>query len=453
MLYFRENEIKKLRDFEKSKKKALAIYGRRRVGKTELVLDYVKNSAEKKWVYFQCTSFDYGACLRDFVTAIKPYFSEDELLDSFQTFKDLFTYINRVSKEKYVFVIDEFPFLCKKNESALVEFQWIIDHSLGGGKIVLLGSNMSFMKNQISNINAPLYGRFDEMIEILPFSFKEVLQLFPKFEDAVSVYSMTGGVALYVMLFKEYSSVNKAIKGLFFERNGRMLQEAGNMLMQEVRDVTSYVAILRAISGSEKDSGQIAKKSGMDARGIFPYLKKLQELGIITTVENPLTSKKREKRYKICDQLFRFNYTFIEPNISMITALGSESVKYVLDEKYNEYLGFVYEDIIRSSCYEYAVSGILPFVPQVVGKWWGNIMKEGEWQESEVDLVAYDDKNIIIGECKYRNKMVGLGELQELKEKAAFIPLKNRKVYFMLAGRKGFTKELYGEEVILIDKV
>ena len=461
MIYFRENELKKLETFFKSNKKAMAIYGRRRTGKTELVLEYIRS--HKNIIYFQCTGYDYNVCLRDFKETVKSAVAKkseipvDTVISSLSSFREVISVAVSLDKNICGIIIDEFPFLAKKNENVTAEFQWIIDHGLNGKKLVLLGSNRSFMKHQIENNESPLYGRFDEIIQVNPFTFSEVNSLFPSFEDAVDVYAKTGGVAQYVMFFKNYDSVEAATEDLFFNKDGRLFLEANNMLMQEYRDVTTYINILRSFGGGEKDSGQIASKTNMDHRAVFTYLAKLVEQNIIETVENPLSQKKKEKRYRICDNIFRFNYTFIEPNVSMITAIGPESMKYILTDRYSEYLGFVYEDIIRKNCYGYAAAGKIPFMPGIVGKWWGNIQENGIWHESEVDLAAYDNDNIIIGECKYKNKACGISELELLQLKANFIPKKDRKVYYLIASKSGFTSELkeksLRDNIILIDQV
>ena len=119
-----------------------------------------------------------------------------------------------------------------KDDHVTVEFQWIIDHGLGSNKLILLGSSLSFMKKQIGDREAPLYGRFNRILELRPFSFDEVHTLFPSFEDAVAVYARTGGVAQYVMLYKAYSSVKEADAALFFTPHGQLFQEAENLLMQ-----------------------------------------------------------------------------------------------------------------------------------------------------------------------------------------------------------------------------
>ena len=459
MILFRDSEIKKLNDFcDNPRHKAMAIYGRRRTGKTALVLEFARKEKKRKCIYFQCASFDYSACLTDFTAAIQSQLEGDTVLGSLTSFRDVFTYLDRISTEGLVIIIDEFPFLSKKNSDTVIEFQWIIDHSLSRIKLILLGSNLSFMRKQLGDAEAPLYGRFDEIIEIRPFLFSQVRELFPDFEEAVSVYAMTGGVAQYVMFFKDYSSVKEAEDHLFFDRNGRLFLEASNLLLQEVRDTSKYAAILRAISGSEKDSGQIATRAGMDQRGVFAYLKKLIDLEIVETVENPLSHKKRETRYRISDMLFRFNYTFIEPNISMITALGSRSKQHILGDLYKEYLGFVYEDLIRSSCFEYAEDGRLPFMPMTIGKWWGNVSLDGAWQESEIDVIAFNNDQLLAGECKYRRKAVGINELDLLKAKAGFLPSKGRRMHYLLASRSGFTDALKrraaeSEDVTLIEKI
>ena len=452
MLYFRENELKMLRNFFTGDKHSFAIYGRRRTGKTELVLESFRKNKNVRSVYYQCTSYDYATCLVDFAAVIRPVLPEGAPLGSFTTFRDLFSYLDIALTDKTVIAIDEFPFLCRKDENVAVEFQWIIDNCLKKTKLVLLGSNLSFMKHQLNDRSAPLYGRFDEMIELMPFTFGEVNSLFSSFDDAMDVYAQTGGVAQYVMFFKEFSSVKKATAGLFLNKNGRLFQEAGNLLLQELRDTTSYISILRSISGGDKDSGQIAKQSGLDPRGIFSYLNKLLDLGILTTVDNPLSKKKHERRYRIKDGLFRFTYSFIEPNISMITALSEKAAPHILDNRYSEYLGHVYEEIVRDNAYSDAQKGLLPFMPTVVGKWWGNIMSDGEWKETEIDYLAYDDQNIVIGECKYKNKLTGIKILEQLKEKAAYIPTKGRKLHFLLASKKGFTKDVMESNTILIEK-
>ena len=452
MIYFRDKELEKLDEFLNSNKKALSIYGRRRTGKTQLILEAMRRNENRRIIYYQCTAYDYNTCLGDFLTTVSSFFPDDSIITSLKSFRDLFTYLSRTNAPVDAIVIDEFPFLAKRNDNVPAEFQWIIDHGLGNLRLILLGSNLSFMKKQINDREAPLYGRFDEIIEVRPFTFSELNSLFPDFEDAVNVYAQTGGVAQYVMFYKGYNSVHEAQTALFFDRNGRLFQEANNTLLQEVRDTSTYVLILRAIGGSEKDSGQIASKCGIDQRGVYAYLNKLLDLEIITEVNNPLSEKKKDRRYRISDLLFRFNYTFIEPNASMITAIGEKAEPYVLGTKYSEYLGFVYEDIIRSAMYEYALSGKIPFMPETVGKWWGSVCEGGSWSEGEIDIAAFDSKNIILGECKFRTKAAGMKELDSLKLKAQFVPVNGRRVYYLIASKSGFTADLQAtaEDLILI---
>ena len=458
MFYYREDEFRQLSRFlHHPSARAMAIYGKRRTGKTRLITEFIrKDTGHTIFLYFQCTSYDYHACLRDFLSVVRSRFPDETYLSSMSSFRDALVAISKTLSEPLCIIIDEFPFLAKKNENAPVEFQWIIDHGLGSIKLILLGSNLSFMKKQIGNREAPLYGRFDEIMEVRPFTFSEVQALFPSQDDTMKVYSMTGGVAQYVMFFLDYPSVQEATASLFFSPDGRLIREAPNMLLQEVRDPTTYEQILRALGGSDKTTPQIAEQSGLDSKGLAPYLNRLQELNLVSLANNPLSSEKRKQRFRITDALFRFHYTFIESNMSLINSLREKAVDYVLDHRYQEFVGVTYEDIIRGNCFQYALDQRIPFMPRTIGKWWGPVCKNNVWQESEVDLIAYDDRHLLVGECKYRTKAVGSGELDALKLKASFIPAKGREICYLLASKSGFTEELRSMKdpsVILIDRI
>ena len=451
MFYFREKELDKLKSFyESSNKKAMSIYGRRRVGKTELILDFLQSLDEKRYIYFQVTTSSYYASLEYFKKDIQRIIGENSILASLNSFKDVISYLSDITKGKFLIVIDEFPLLCKRDENVMSEFQWIIDHGLKGMKMILLGSILSFMKHQINYIESPLYGRFDEMMEILPFTFEEVHKLFPKYDDAMDVYSCTGGVAQYVMFFYSSKNVQKTRDELFFNRDGRLFVEPENLLMQEFRDYTTYQMILQAIGGSEKDTVAISKISGVETKSIMFYINRLIDLEILEPVENIFSKKRREQRFRIKDLMYRFYYTFIYQNISTISVLGESSADYILKDNYNEYLGIVYEDIVRRNLYFYALESKIPFMPMKTGKWWGNVCENGVWSQTEIDVIAYDDKNIIVGECKHRNKVVGINELELLRLKASFLPIEGRNVYYLLASKKGFTKEIINQNNLFL---
>ncbi len=458
MFYFREEELQKLAQFcQRPETKAMAVYGRRRAGKTCLLTEFMQRHRNgMAFLYFQCMSYDYHTCLTDFLAVAARMFPDHRLLPAATTFHDAIDDMARSHPEPLCIIIDEFPFLCRKREDAIAEFQWIIDHGLRDVKLILTGSNRSFMAHQIQQYESPLYGRFDEIMEVKPFSFPQIMELFPDPEDAMQVYAMTGGVAQYVRFFQAYPSVREATAALFFRSDGRLVREAPNMLLQELRDPTTYERILRALGSGRKTTAQIASQSGLDVRGLSPYLNRLSELNVIDTVLNPVSADKRSQRYRITDLLFRFHYTFVEPNMSMINALQDEAAAFILADRYQEYLGTVYEDVIRSSCYRYAREGRLPFMPRAVGSWWGPVCEDGVWFESEIDVLALDDRHIVVGECKYRGKQVGMKEYHSLRMKAAFVQAKGREICYLLASKSGFTDELRSiadPNLILIDLI
>ena len=451
MFLFREEEQRKLLQFaEDDSQKAMAIYGRRRCGKTELITHLLPVFLDA--LYFQVPGNDYAIALSDFKREILRHIGTDSTINSLSTFQQVFGYLSKTLSYPLTIIIDDFPYLARKNETVPEEFQRIIDHSLNSIKLILTGSNVSFMNHQILDENAPLYGRFDEVIRLSPFTFTEIRSLYPDFDDAMTVYALTGGAASYVMLFRQYSSVQRAVDMLYFSRGSILLQEAPNILRQPLKDITTYVTILRAIGQGELTAQKIASFSQMDGRGIYTYLNKLIELEIVAEVKNPLSSKPKDKRYQISDLFFRFIYTYIEPNRSLITTLGPSSKETILSETYPDYLSSVYRDLIRGSIHQYIKNAGLSFVPDETGKWWGNILENGRWHETDLDLIAMDDENVIIGDCKYRSTPVLASELDRLKYKAQFIPAGDRTITYLLAGKSGFEDALLTsrENLILI---
>ena len=428
----------------------LVMYGRRRIGKTTILQEF---SEKTNSIFFPAREKNDALNLEDFSKIIQYHFDK-QFYSSFSSWEDAFNYISSKAHDKVSIIIDEFPFLAKKNEGISLEFQSIIDHFLGNNKLVLLGSNQSFMKSQIEDNSSPLYGRFDEILHLLPFSFNEVNQLFLNNDDAMNVYALTGGIVQYVMFFMNYSSVETAMDELYFNRNGRLFIECGNYLNQEFKDVTTYNLILRYLASNEKKASDIAVRAKVDTRAIYNYINKLEVLDIIEEVKNPLTNS-REKRYHIKDLYLRFAYTFIEPNVSMISALGKKSKQYILNSKFDEYLGGIYEEIIKNNLYDYALNKIIPFMPVDVGKWWGNIQQNGTYIESEIDVVGINLKDVLVGECKYRTKKVGLKEYELLKLKSNFATKANQKVIYLLASKNGFSDDLLNlndHQLILIEK-
>lgn len=443
MFYFREKELEILNRFHRSSTaSAMAIFGRRRTGKTQLITHYNKEYLEDGMIYYQITNGDYTQALSDFKQSIEEVIGKDSVLQSIRTFKDVFQYLSKTLEREYIFVIDEFPILAKKNQNVPIEFQWIIDHGMGGQKLILMGSQLSFMKKQIYSEEEPLYGRFDEIIHLLPFTFDEVHTLFPDDDEAIKVYGSTWGVAQYVKFFMNFNNVDEAMGELFFNKDGRLFREADNLLMMELKDLTVYKKILRAIGYSGKTTSQIAAKCQMEQRALTPYIAKLSDLEIINEVINSFPSKKETKRYEITDLLFRFTNAFIEPNLSLIQMAGTESMPHILDHQYTEYLGVIYEEVIRNKIVFLGLNGEIPFMPLHFGKWWGNICENGKWHETEVDIIEYNESSVIIGECKYKSKKIGKSILDDLKTKSLFIPTGNRKIYYLLASKSGFTDDI-----------
>ena len=139
----------------------------------------------------------------------------------------------------------------------------------------------------------------------------------------------------------------------------------------------------------------------------------------------------------------------------MITQIGSQSRTYILDHHYQEYLGFIYEEVIRNSLYSLALQKKIPFMPHETGKWWENIFRNGQWMESEIDVAASDGNHILLGECRYRNRKAGVSEYENLKREADFAVKKTSDVFWLIASDDGFTEDLkniHDDHLILIEQ-
>ena len=141
MFYFRDEEFRHLDQFlNRPGAKAMAVYGKRRTGKTRLLTEYIsKGHGKYTFLYYQCTSYDYQTCLKDFLAVAMCLFPKDIFLSSMPSFREAISLLSQIHPENLCIIIDEFPFLAKKNESAPVEFQWLIDHGLGADKLILSG--------------------------------------------------------------------------------------------------------------------------------------------------------------------------------------------------------------------------------------------------------------------------------------------------------------------------
>lgn len=442
--YCREEELRKLNkryhagDFE-----CIIIYGRRRVGKTTLINEFCK---DKPTIFFSALNTTEIENLESLSKSIMNYERPD--MDAFPEFKTYDAALDELTAlsmhERIVFVIDEYPYLAKAKPSISAMLQHIIDHKWNNSKmfLILCGSSMSFMENQVLGQESPLYGRRTGQFKITPLDYKESAVFHPDLsnEDNALIYGITGGVPHYINKLGVKESVDEALLDNFFDRSSYLYEEPANLLKQELREPAIYNAIITVIAQGASRMNDIALKTGQENSVVSKYLGTLIDLGIVKK-ETPVTEKIGKKTiYELADNFFRFWYRFVPANMSAIDS-GRIQKSYVNTIKKNlpDYMGLTFEHMCRDYLLYYEKE--LPIELNQVGQWWGTDNKNKKQVQIDIVGTPVEGDEYIIGSCKYQNEKIGLDELELIREYAQVFG-KGKNYYYYIFSKGGFTEGL-----------
>ncbi len=446
----RKDELEYLEhNYKKSGKQLIILYGRRRVGKTELITHFCD---KKNAIYFLADKRGTEINAERFAALCSKHFNDTTPV--VKHFDDVFRYIKtRILKEKLVIVIDEFSYLVEKDDSVPSVFQLIIDEVLNETNVflILCGSSISMMYKGTLSYESPLYGRRSGEWRVKSMLLKDIKKFYPnkKFEELVRIYSVIGGVPAYATHFNG-TDIFDCIKNNILKKGEFLYNEPEVLLKEELRDPSSYFSILEAMASSTKLT-DIANKSRIPAKDMPKYLKTLEELELIHKI-NPITEKKSKKSlYFIKDNFFRFWFKFVYPRKSELEAGHIDEVLSLIKKDFNSYVGRSFETV----CKEYLEEkNPIPF--SRIGKWWGYIREEKakERKIEEIDIVMIDEINkaILFAECKWQDNVDASAILNSLKQKAKKVEWQNdkRKEYFAVFA-KGFEEKLKEDNAFLFD--
>lgn len=439
MFVGRHKEIEKMNSLYKTGKfQCVIIYGRRRVGKTTLINDFSK---DKPTIFFTGLETNSKDNLQNLSRSIYDLQHDEGEAPVYSNFSAAFDAIYKLSKEnQIVFVIDEYPYLAKSYKGMSSLLQVLIDKKYKDSKlfIILCGSSMSFMENQVLGYKSPLYGRRTSQFKILPFDFFETKEYFGNFKpyDIAVIYGITGGIPHYLAQMDDKLSLEDNIKKNFFRSDAYLFEEPSNLLQQEVREPAIYNAVIKAIATGSSKSSEISSKTDLSSSTLAAYLKNLISLGIIRK-ETPITDDTTRKTiYSVDDNMFRFWYRFIPDNIAPIQNEMGDRVYKKVESQISDFMGKVFEDICIQYLWKLNVRGDSAIEFLNIGRWWGN--NPFKKQEAEIDILAFDDKNnAIFGECKWTNDKIGTDVLDVLIERSRLFQY--QKNYFYLFAKTGFT--------------
>lgn len=438
MFIGRQKELDALSKLYKSNKFEFAVlYGRRRVGKTALINEFID---DKKAIYFMGVESNAKQNLENFSKSIMEYASGIEAEMSFPSFQAALEYVFKLSeKERMILAIDEYPYVARSSKSLASTLQLLIDKYKDTSKLMLILCGSSYMEDQVLTYKSPLYGRRTDQIKLLPFDFEETCQYFKNFsnEDKALIYGVVGGTPQYLLQMSDQLSVEDNIKNTYLNPMSFLYEEPTNLLKQEVREPAIYTAIITAIATGSSRMSEISSKVGENTNVCAMYIKNLISLGIVQK-ETPYGEKaSRKSIYSIEDNMFRFWYRFVLDNNSIIARGAADLVYKRIQPQLSDYMGKVFEEICKQYLWKQLLFGNCPVEFTSLGRWWGNDPKEKT--QAEIDIMGEQDKNTaLFAECKWTNEKIDLGILEMLVKRSNLFSYKTKHYY--LFSKSGFTK-------------
>jgi AAA+ ATPase superfamily predicted ATPase len=417
------------------------LYGRRRVGKTELLAHFCEGKRHIFFVADQVPEQTLRANLSKAVNEV--LFGLGQVSAVYNTWDDLLiTLAHQAQDERLVVVLDEFPYLAAAHPPLASILQRVWDQSLRDSQIMLVlnGSYIGMMEETVLGYKAPLYGRRTAQYLLEPLEFLDAQRFFPSYspEDRLRTYAVFGGTPAYLQTIQPEQPLEANILEGILERGSMLYDEVRFVLQQELREPRNYFAVLQAIASGNTRQNEIKQAAGVD--NIAPYLDTLQQLHLVERVV-PVTEtqphKSRRGLYRLKDNFLRFWFRFVLPHRSQLERGAKEMVlESVVRPELDHFAAPIFEQACQQFFWRAGLDGKLPFTPQQIGGWWQ--------ANQEVDIVLLGEEQLMLVECKWSSRLVGLDILEDLEAKTNAI-LKEageRHVAYGLCSRSGFTEPL-----------
>ncbi|MFB6208714.1 MAG: ATP-binding protein [Candidatus Nanohaloarchaea archaeon] len=426
----REEELSRLNGWLDSDQAELIVfYGRRRVGKSELVRQAMPEDA----VYFQATETTPDIQFRGFVETVEAVYPGVKEIR-----QDWESVLKFLGNQNAVVVIDELPYLIEADSSIASRFQRVWDQHLSdtGIKLVVIGSSIGVMEDKVLGGSSPLHGRRTGSIELDPLEFGDARKFYPdqSQEEDVVAWSVFGGTPEYLQRIDRSKNLRQNIKDLLLQESGLLHDEPEFLLRTELSKPNRYFGILKAVAAGNTSRNEIAQETGLDSSNISSYLSKLEKIRVLEK-EVPVTADPTSSRrgiYQIKEPLFRFWFRFVygEEGTNM---LERDIYEAIFEPYISDYSSPFFETLCQKS-----LPILLPKKYRKIGRWW--------YKEHEVDVVGIADNRVILGEAKFKDKKLGKKTLYDLEQKAENIRVEKTDFEYTLFSKSGFTEELHQKE-------
>ena len=452
MFYGREAERKKLNTlFHSDGQKISLIYGRRRIGKSELIKQVLKGT-DLKSIYYECKQTTEQNNVDSLSELIGEAFNFPK--PAFENIENLLRFLFKSSEQKpLILVLDEYSYLRENVKGLDSILQSVIDSYKDTSKIKLIicGSYVDTMKALLAKQN-PLYGRIDLTINLKPMDYYDSALFYSDFsdEDKVRLFSVFGGIPYYNRLIDAQKSVRENIIDLIASPGARLENEVSMYLNSEISKITNANEVFEALAkGFSRYKDLLNQSNVSSGPALVDILDKLIRMDVVAK-EAPINDENNRKKsgYFISDNLSLFYYKYIFRNISRMNLMDSDIFydKYIAVDFETKYVPKIFENICRQYLIRKNRKGLMDEIFEKIGKYYYD--DPIEKKNGEFDIVTLDDNGYIFYESKFRKDPITESMIQNEIRQVQQTGLKCYKYGFF--SKTGFLCE-QKEDRILID--
>ena len=404
------------RELSSEEMRLILIYGRRRVGKSELVKQAMKESG-KRCIYYECKQVTEASNVQSICDVVSETLGLPKL--GYTLIEELLNYVFKLSEEEnLVFVLDEYPYLRENVKGLDSIIQSLVDHYRDTAKLklILLGSYVDIMKSLFEHSN-PLYGRADRVIDLKQMDYYESALFYPNLsdEDKVRIYSVFGGIPYFNRLIDDHRSVKENIISLIASPGARLENEVSMYLSAEISRIVNANEVFEALArGFSRYSDILSQSHVSSGPALVDVLDKLIRMEIVEK-KAPINGENNKKKtgYYICDNLSLFYFRYIFKYSSQLKIMDSEVFydKYIAEDFEKNYVPHQFEEICRQYLIRQNMLGNIDPVIEKIGKYYYDNPKTHT--NGEFDVVTQDEKGYVFYEVKFRNKKTSKEVIEE----------------------------------------
>ena len=431
MFIGRENEIKEIKEFLKTESGCMMVYGKRKVGKTTLIL-HALDRAEQKYVYYECIK----SSLNENIQGLTEELIREKIIPATISFKniiDLFEYLNTLSK-KINIVIDEYPYLKAYEKSETVDsiFQKIIDNHTSNIHMFLSGSHVGMMKDMLKEKNA-LYGRFTKVIQLKELNYIETANFYPKKSvyDKIAHYSVFGGSPYINQFVNEKFTLKENIIETVLNPSSPVANYVDNLLISDFTNNINASRIFSVLSNGKKKYKEIEEKLGIESNGgLSKQLNVLLDMDFVKKI-SPINrpDDKKKAKYEMQDNLLRFYYAYVYKRKSTLQIIGASAFydEYI-EPSIITFISHRFEEIAREYFSIKTKQGKLKGINNIGTYYYDDSQNK---TSGEFDVVLQRKDTFDFYEVKYYKEKMSLSEMKQEESQV-------RAISDMIIGKIGF---------------